>query len=204
MHLVAKFSTLKSNPDLLKRAHSPQRRLLCANQDPQKRAYPTECCIMKRIDEECYMKANFLTPDPKSKLYTTLLCSNPDLPKLIHSPKGMLLLIDPTGCCVMKRKDKECHIQAITRDPDPEVKVYHRGAYQQYLGKTVADIDYVWRDNKSMINSSIGSKAKLHARHNILLFHHVRSMISQRYINLQHLALKWNFSYILTKCWIMR
>ena len=52
-----------------------------------------------------------------------------------------------------------------------------------------------------MINSLTVSEAKLHKRHNILLFHYVRSMISRGYINLQHLASEWNFADILTKNW---
>ena len=53
-----------------------------------------------------------------------------------------------------------------------------------------------------MINSStIPEAAKLYKRHNILLFHYVRNMISQGYINLQHLSSKWNFTDILTKNW---
>ena len=84
------------------------RNILCSNQELLKRAHPTECYITKRKDGECHMKANFHTPNPKTKLYTMLLCSNPDLPKLAHSPQGMLLLIHPTGCCAMKRKDGKC------------------------------------------------------------------------------------------------
>ena len=44
-------------------------------------------------------------------------------------------------------------------------------------------------------------EAKLHTRHNILSFHYVRSMISQGYINLQHLSSEWNFAHILAKNW---
>ena len=62
-------------------------------------------------------------------------------------------------------------------------------------------MNYVWGDNKSMIDSSTVPEAKLHKRHNILSFHYVRSMISQGYINLQHLASEWNFADILTKNW---
>ena len=74
-------------------------------------------------------------------------------------------------------------------------------AYLRYLGKPVGEIDYVWGDNKSMIDSSTVPEAKLHKRHNILSFHYVRSMISWGYINLQHLASEWNFADILTKNW---
>ena len=109
----------------------------------------------------------------------------------------MLPLLDPTGCCVMKRKDGEC--------PDPEVKLYHRGVYRQYLGKPVDQINYVWWDNESIINSPIVPEAKLYKEYSILSFHYVRIMISRGYINLQHLASnlasKWNFSDILTKHW---
>ena len=62
-------------------------------------------------------------------------------------------------------------------------------------------MDYVWGDNKSMIDSSTIPKARLHKRHNILSFHYVRSMISQGYINLQHLASELNFADVLTKNW---
>ena len=62
-------------------------------------------------------------------------------------------------------------------------------------------MDYVWGDNESMINSSTIPESKLNKRHNILSFHYVRSMISQGYINLQHIASEWNFADILTKHW---
>ena len=120
-----------------------------------------------------------------------LLCPNPDLLKYTHSPQGMLSLISPTGCCVMKRKDGEC--------PDLEVKLFHREAYRRYLGKHIHEMNYVWRNNGNMSNSPTVPEAKLHKRHNILLFHYVRSMVSQGYINLQQLASKWNFADILTK-----
>ena len=74
-------------------------------------------------------------------------------------------------------------------------------AYLQYLGKLVGDMDYVWGDNESMINSSTIPEAKLHKQHNILSFHYVRSMVAQGYINMQHIASKWNFSDILTEHW---
>ena len=78
--------------------------------------------------------------------------------------------------------------------------INHR-AYLRYLGKPVGEMDYVWGENKSMIDSSTVPEAKLHKRHNILSFHYVRSMISRGYINLQHLASEWNFANILTKNW---
>ena len=74
-------------------------------------------------------------------------------------------------------------------------------AYLRYLEKSVDKMDYVWEDNESMINSSIIPEAKLHKQHNILSFHYVRSMISQGYINLQHLASHSNFADVLTKNW---
>ena len=70
-----------------------------------------------------------------------------------------------------------------------------------YLGKPVGEMNYVWGDNKSMIDSSTVPEARLHKRYNILSFHYVRSMISRGYTNLEHLALEWNFADILTKNW---
>ena len=61
-------------------------------------------------------------------------------------------------------------------------------AYLRYLRKPVGEMDYLWGDNESMTNSPTIPEAKLHTGHNILLFHYVRRMISQGYINLQHLA----------------
>ena len=79
--------------------------------------------------------------------------------------------------------------------------IIDRRAYLQYHGKPVNEMDYIWGDNESMINSSTIPESKLNKRHNILSFHYFRSTISQRYINLQHLASEWNFADILTKNW---
>ena len=62
-------------------------------------------------------------------------------------------------------------------------------------------MDYVWGDNESIINSLKIPEAKLHKQYNILSFHYVGSIISQGYINLQHLASRLNFADILTKNW---
>ena len=53
-----------------------------------------------------------------------------------------------------------------------------------------------------MINSSVVPHAKLHKRHNILLFQYVRSTIIRGYTNTQHIASDYNFADILTKHWI--
>ena len=79
-----------------------------------------------------------------------------------------------------------------------EKMIDHR-SYLQYLGKPVHDMDYVWGDNESIINSSTISDTKLHKRHNILPFHFIRSMISRGYINILHIETKYNFADILTK-----
>ena len=192
--MVDNIISNKHNPDPLKRAHSPQGMLSLIDS--------TECCGRKRKEGECYTKAIIKDPDPEVKLYhraylqclgksaclkqelqqskyRDLLCSKQEPLKHTHLPQGMLSLIDPTGCYVMKRKDEKC--------------------YRQYNGKTVADMDYIWGENESMSNSPTVPEARLHKRHNILLFHYVKSMISQGYINLQHLASEWNFADMVTK-----
>ena len=73
--------------------------------------------------------------------------------------------------------------------------------YLRYLGKPVHDMNFVWGNNESMINSSTVPVAKLHKRHNILLFHFVRRIVAQGYINMLHIASKYNFADILTKHW---
>ena len=77
--------------------------------------------------------------------------------------------------------------------------IINNRAYLRYLGKLVGEMDYVWGDNKSTINNSTVPETKLHKQHSILLFHYVRNMTPQGYINLQHLASEWNFADILTK-----
>ena len=52
-----------------------------------------------------------------------------------------------------------------------------------------------------MSNSRTVPETKLYKRHIILLFHYIRSMISQGYTNLQHLASEWKFANIVTENW---
>jgi hypothetical protein len=42
-----------------------------------------------------------------------------------------------------------------------------------YLGIPILETSYVFRDNKTVINTSLTPHAKLHKRHNALSFHHV-------------------------------
>ena len=76
----------------------------------------------------------------------------------------------------------------------------HRN-YLQYLGVEVYEISYMWGDNESQIMSATIPHAKLHKRHQILSFHYVRGIISQGWINLQHLRSDKNASDPLTKHW---
>ena len=50
-----------------------------------------------------------------------------------------------------------------------------------------------------MINSATNPDARLHKRHNILLF---RNVIPARYINLQHLKSKFNLADVFSKHWL--
>ena len=53
----------------------------------------------------------------------------------------------------------------------------------RYLGVKVNSKSYMFGDNESVVNSSSVLHAKLHKRHNILSFHHVREAIASRYID---------------------
>ena len=164
--------SLKKLTPASKSTTSPRKKV-SSNQDPLKRAHLAECCfIMKNKDGECHMKAKFHTPDPLD--YLNCICLNPDPLTRTHSPQGMLSLIDRTGYSVMKRKDGEF--------PDPKVKLYYQGAYQLYPRQPVGEMDYLWEDNESMINSPTVPEAKLHKKYSILSFHYVRSIISRGYI----------------------
>lgn len=52
-----------------------------------------------------------------------------------------------------------------------------------------------------MINISTVPDAKLYKRHNLLLFHFVRSMASRRYIIMLYIVSKYNSTNILTMHW---
>ena len=55
---------------------------ICSNQEPLQRAHQTECCVTKRKDGECHMKAKFHTLDSKAKLNTYGTISNDE--SLLH------------------------------------------------------------------------------------------------------------------------
>ena len=55
--------------------------------------------------------------------------------------------------------------------------------------------------DQSMINSAKVPEARLHKRHNILSFHYVRSLMSQGFINLQHIPSESNIADVLSKHW---
>jgi hypothetical protein len=47
-----------------------------------------------------------------------------------------------------------------------------------YLGVPVREKNYMFGNNKSVVDSSMGLHAKLHKRHTMLSFHHVREAIA--------------------------
>ena len=71
----------------------------------------------------------------------------------------------------------------------------------RHLGVPVHKTSYAFGDNQSMINSSTYPNARLHKRHNILLYHYVRSMIAQRFIKLTHINSKSNLADVASKHW---
>ena len=71
----------------------------------------------------------------------------------------------------------------------------------RYLGVPLNVKSYAFGDNESMIDSSTVPHAKLHARHNILNYHYVRSMIAAGYVILTHIPSGDNISDVLSKHW---
>jgi hypothetical protein len=50
--------------------------------------------------------------------------------------------------------------------------------YSRYLGVPVREKNYMFGDNKSVVESSMGLHAKLHKGHTMLSFHRVREAIA--------------------------
>jgi hypothetical protein len=62
-------------------------------------------------------------------------------------------------------------------------------------------MSYVFGDNKTVINASSTPHARLHKRHNALLFHHVQEAAASKYVTISHLPGKYNPADILSKQW---
>jgi hypothetical protein len=71
----------------------------------------------------------------------------------------------------------------------------------RYLGIPIQEKSYVFRDNKTVMDASSTSHAKLHKRHNALSFHCVREAVASRYVTIFHLPGKYNPADILSKHW---
>ena len=71
----------------------------------------------------------------------------------------------------------------------------------RYLGVPVFETSYVWGDNESQIHSSSVPYARLGKRHNILLFHYVRSLLAKGFIKLSHIRSQYNVADTLSKHW---
>lgn len=76
----------------------------------------------------------------------------------------------------------------------------HRN-YLRYLGIPVYKYSYIWGDNESQIQSAIIPHSKLKKRHNILSYHYVRSILSQRFASLNFIRSEYNAADPLTKHW---
>jgi hypothetical protein len=57
-----------------------------------------------------------------------------------------------------------------------------------YLGIPIQETSYVFGDNKTIIDASSTSHAKLHKRHNALSFHCVQEAVASKYVMIFHLA----------------
>jgi hypothetical protein len=70
-----------------------------------------------------------------------------------------------------------------------------------YLGVPICDVNYMFGDNKTVVDSSTILHANLHKRHNALSFHCVREAVASRFISLYHLSGEFNPADIMTKHW---
>ena len=59
----------------------------------------------------------------------------------------------------------------------------------------------MFRDNKSVVNSSSKPHSKLHKRHNALSFHRVHESIASKFVNFTFLDGRYNPADIMSKHW---
>lgn len=71
--------------------------------------------------------------------------------------------------------------------------------YLRYLGVPIHEKTFVFGDNAAMIDSARLPFSKLHKRHHILTYHHVRNIIASGIISLSHLRSSHNPSNIMSK-----
>jgi hypothetical protein len=70
-----------------------------------------------------------------------------------------------------------------------------------YLGVPVREKNYMFGDNKAVVYSSMGLHAKLHKRHTMLSFHHVREAIASGIVAFYFIPGEINPADILSKHW---
>ena len=71
----------------------------------------------------------------------------------------------------------------------------------RYLGVRLANPTYLFGDNRTVVNSSVTPKARLHKRHVLLSFHRVREAIAAKVISFSFIPGTINPADILTKSW---
>ena len=71
----------------------------------------------------------------------------------------------------------------------------------RYLGVPINDTNYMFGDNKSVVDSSSVPAAKLHKRHTALSFHRVREAIASGIVTYNHIDGVRNPADILSKHW---
>ena len=70
-----------------------------------------------------------------------------------------------------------------------------------YLGVPIREQSYMFRDNKSVVDSSSWPHTKLHKRHNALLFHCVHGAIASKFVNFTFLDGMYNPANVVSKYW---
>ncbi len=71
----------------------------------------------------------------------------------------------------------------------------------RYLGVNLVGATYMFDDNKTVIDSSMKPKSRLHKRHVLLSYHRVREAIAAKIIDFHFIESQLNPADILTKLW---
>jgi hypothetical protein len=125
-------------------------------------------------------------PEPLGKKYVTL--SHYNDANLMHdvttgkSVTGILCLINRTPLDWFSKK--QATVETATYSSEvvaARICVEHTidlRSTLRYLGVPAREKNYMFGNNKSVVDSSMGLHAKLHKRHTMLSFHHVREAIA--------------------------
>jgi hypothetical protein len=124
-----------------------------------------------------------------------------------HSVMGILHLMNKTPIKWYSEKQVTIEIatygsEFITACMCIDQQVINLCTMLCYLGIPIHETSYMFRDNKTVVDtSSTIPHAKLHKHHNALSFHHIHEAVTAKFMLIFHLSGEFNPADIMTKHW---